>query len=80
MKGCSTTVRSCRNLRCEARRVREWRNGSSRPHLLLAMVNGMLRCVDDAKRHVEPLRDTALTTCGSRKLSLRKTRMIFERM
>ena len=39
---------------------REWCNGSTRPHRLLAKVRGMLRCIQDAKRHVEPLRNEAV--------------------
>ena len=40
--------------------VREWWSGSTRPHRLLATVNGMLRCIADAQRHVESLRDEAV--------------------
>ena len=31
-----------------------------RPHRLLAKVRGMLSCIQDAKRHVEPLRNEAV--------------------
>ena len=40
--------------------MRGWWNGSARPHRLLAMVIGMLCCIEDARRHVEPAWDVLL--------------------